>query len=130
LSEKEIHLFILCFRAELFELAKEDEEDTELRISNFGKSNQTEMTVIEDIYYAPNSYEINDLSITQLDKIISAMKQNPVLKLAISSHTDVNGDDTYNMSLSEKRAKKSNGIHCDQRHRSGNASKRKVTGRP
>jgi outer membrane protein OmpA-like peptidoglycan-associated protein len=92
--------------SELFQLAKEDEEDTELRISNFGKSNQSELVVIEDIYYAPNSYEINDLSITQLDKIISAMKRNTSLKLFIASHTDVNGDDAYNMSLSEKRAKK------------------------
>jgi outer membrane protein OmpA-like peptidoglycan-associated protein len=91
---------------ELYKLSKEDEEDTELRISNFGKSSLTELTVIQDIYYAPNAYEINDLSIAQLDKIISAMKQNSSLKLAISSHTDANGDDAYNMSLSEKRAKK------------------------
>jgi outer membrane protein OmpA-like peptidoglycan-associated protein len=92
--------------AELFKLAKEDEEDTELRIGNFGKSKDLELTVIEDVYYAPNSYEINELSIAQLDKIISAMKKNPSLKLAISSHTDANGDDAYNMTLSEKRAKK------------------------
>lgn len=91
---------------ELFQLAKVDEEDTELRISNFGKSSQSELIVIQDIYYAPNSYEINDLSIGQLDKIIAAMKQNPVLKLSISSHTDANGDDVYNMGLSERRAKK------------------------
>lgn len=91
---------------ELFLLAKEDEEDTELRIRNFGKSADKELTVIEDVYYAPNSYEINDLSIVQLDKIISAMKQNQALKLSIDSHTDANGDDSYNMGLSEKRAKK------------------------
>lgn len=92
--------------SELFELAKVEEEDTELKITNFGKSSQTELTVIEDIYYAPNSYEINDLSITQLNKIINAMKQNTALRLSISSHTDANGDDTYNMGLSEKRSRK------------------------
>lgn len=92
--------------SELFQLAKIDEEDTELKIKNFGTSSQTELVVVEDIYYAPNSFEINDLSIAQLDKIISAMKQNPALKLSIMSHTDANGDDTYNMTLSEKRAKK------------------------
>jgi outer membrane protein OmpA-like peptidoglycan-associated protein len=105
--EKKGNLFVYSvLPTELFQLAKEDEEDTELKIRNFGKSSQSELTVIEDIYYAPNSYEINDLSIAQLDKIISAMKQNPALKLAISSHTDANGDDAYNMGLSEKRAKK------------------------
>jgi outer membrane protein OmpA-like peptidoglycan-associated protein len=105
--EKKGNFFIYSvLPAELFELAKVDEEDTELRISNFGKSSQSELTVIQDIYYAPNSYEINDLSIGQLNKIISAMKQNPGLKLSISSHTDANGDDAYNMGLSERRSKK------------------------
>ena len=42
----------------------------------------------------------------KLDKIIEAMKQNTALKLFISSHTDSNGDDAYNMTLSEKRAQK------------------------
>lgn len=92
---------------ELFTLSKEvAEDDTELKIKNFGKSTQNELIVVEDVYYAPNSYEINDLSIAQLDKIINAMNQNMSLKLSISSHTDANGDDAYNMSLSEKRAKK------------------------
>lgn len=105
--EKQGNVFVYSvLPTELFQITKENEEDTELKIKNFGSSGETELTVIEDIYYAPNSYEINDLSIAQLDKIINAMKQNPALKLAISSHTDANGDDAYNMGLSEKRAKK------------------------
>jgi outer membrane protein OmpA-like peptidoglycan-associated protein len=90
---------------ELIVLAKEtEEEDPELKIKNFGTSSDKELTVIEDIYYAPNSAEISDLSQAILDKIIRAMLANPALKLAIASHTDANGDDAYNMSLSEKRA--------------------------
>lgn len=105
--EKKGNVFVYSvLPTELFQITKENEEDTELRIKNFGSSGEKELTVIQDIYYAPNSYEINDLSIAQMDKIINAMKQNPALKLAISSHTDANGDDAYNMSLSEKRAKK------------------------
>ncbi len=91
---------------ELFSLSKEVEEDTELKIKNFGTSAQKELTVIENIYYAPNSAEINDESQANLNKIINAMNQNPALKLSISSHTDAIGDDAYNMALSEKRAKK------------------------
>jgi outer membrane protein OmpA-like peptidoglycan-associated protein len=91
--------------AELNILAREKEEDTELKIKNFGLSNKSELTVIENIYYAPNSSEIDDASMVNIDKIISAMKQNPALKLFISSHTDSKGEDAYNMMLSEKRAK-------------------------
>lgn len=92
--------------AELYTLSREVEEDTELKIRNFGTSAQKELTVIENIYYAPNSAEINDESQANLDKIVNAMNQNTALKLAISSHTDAIGDDAYNMALSERRAKK------------------------
>lgn len=92
--------------AELNTLARETEEDTQLKIKNFGSSKQSELTVIENIYYESNSAEIKAESMVKLDKIIEALKQNTSLKLLISSHTDSNGDDAYNMTLSEKRAQK------------------------
>lgn len=91
--------------AELHILATEQAEDTELRIKKFGSSGQSELVVVEDIYYAPNSAEISEESMKQLDKIVRAMKDNTALKLFISSHTDATGEDAYNMTLSEKRAK-------------------------
>ncbi|MGZ4157693.1 MAG: OmpA family protein [Bacteroidia bacterium] len=91
---------------ELNTLAKEKEEDTELAIKNFGTSKESELTVIENIYYDPNSAEIKAESVPKLDKIIDAMTQNKSLKLSINSHTDSKGDDAYNMTLSEKRAQK------------------------
>jgi outer membrane protein OmpA-like peptidoglycan-associated protein len=91
---------------ELNTLAKEKEEDTELAIKNFGASKESELTVIEDIYYDFNSADIKDESVPKLDKIIAAMAGNKALKLSINSHTDSKGDDAYNMALSEKRAQK------------------------
>jgi len=91
--------------SELHVLAKQEAEDTELRIKKFGSSSQSELVVVEDIYYAPNSAEISEESMKQLDKIVRAMKENPSLKLFIGSHTDATGEDAYNMNLSEKRAK-------------------------
>jgi len=35
--------------------------------------------------------------------VIAVLKQNPTIKLDIRSHTDSRGDDTYNMTLSQKR---------------------------
>jgi outer membrane protein OmpA-like peptidoglycan-associated protein len=90
--------------AELNILAREVEEDTELRIKNFGTSSQTELVVVGDIYYAPNSAEIDEESMKILDKITTSMTLNPALKLAIESHTDAKGEDSYNLSLSTKRS--------------------------
>jgi outer membrane protein OmpA-like peptidoglycan-associated protein len=92
--------------AELNVLAKEKEEDTELKIKKFGASKDASLMVIEDIYYESNSAEILPEALVKLDKIIHAMTENKTLKLAISSHTDSKGEDAYNMSLSEKRAQK------------------------
>lgn len=92
--------------AELTALAREQEEDTELKIKKFGASKDAALTVIENIYYDPNSADIKDESVAKLDKIISAMSQNKNLKLSINSHTDSKGEDAYNITLSEKRAQK------------------------
>jgi outer membrane protein OmpA-like peptidoglycan-associated protein len=92
--------------AELTILAREKEEDTELKIRNFGTSKKSTMTVIENVYYDPNSADVKTESLEKLDKISSAMLLNKSLKLCINSHTDSKGEDTYNMTLSEKRAQK------------------------
>ncbi len=92
--------------AELITLAKENEEDTELKIKNFGASKEAELIVVENIYYDPNSSDIKQESVEKLDKIISAMSKNKSLKLQINSHTDSKGEDAYNITLSEKRAHK------------------------
>jgi len=91
---------------ELTTLAREQEEDTGLKIKNFSESKNASLTVIENIYYDPNSADIKPESIEKLDKIIAAMAENKSLKLAINSHTDAKGEDAYNISLSEKRAQK------------------------
>jgi outer membrane protein OmpA-like peptidoglycan-associated protein len=91
---------------ELNTLAKEKEEDTELAIKNFGASKQAALTVIENIYYDPNSSDIKPESVEKLDKIINAMAANKSLKLQINSHTDSKGEDAYNLTLSQKRAQK------------------------
>lgn len=87
-------------------LTRLKEEDTELVLRKFSSSKQSELTVVEYIYYDPNSAEIKNESIGKLDKIIIAMEENKALKLLIASHTDAKGEDAYNITLSEKRAHK------------------------
>jgi len=87
-------------------LTKMKEEDTELTLKRFGASKESQLTVIEYIYYDPNSAEIKNESIGKLDQIIIAMEENKSLKLVVASHTDSKGEDAYNIDLSEKRAHK------------------------
>ena len=57
-----------------------------------------------DILFATNSDKIQASSNEIISQIVDAMKQSSDLKLKIIGHTDSDGDDNANMTLSKKRA--------------------------
>ncbi|GAB3898342.1 OmpA family protein [Spirosoma agri] len=61
--------------------------------------------VLENIYYDLDKYNIRADASPELDKIVVILKDNPTLKLELSSHTDTRSSDAYNMKLSQNRAK-------------------------
>ncbi|MFD2938158.1 OmpA family protein [Spirosoma flavum] len=61
--------------------------------------------VLENIYYDLDKYNIRSDASPELDKIVVILKDNPTLKLELSSHTDSRAPDAYNMKLSQNRAK-------------------------
>lgn len=61
--------------------------------------------VLENIYYDLDKYNIRADAAPELDKIVTILKDNPTLKLELSSHTDVRAPDAYNLRLSQNRAK-------------------------
>lgn len=61
--------------------------------------------VIENIYFDFNKATVKKESELSLNKIIEVLQANPDMKIAINAHTDAKGSDTYNMNLSDKRAK-------------------------
>ncbi|MGQ0829814.1 MAG: OmpA family protein [Bacteroidota bacterium] len=89
---------------ELYKLTQIKEEDPELIIRQFGSAKESELTILENIYFDLNSFGIKAESTDELDKFIWAMKQNSSLKISILSHTDSQGEDAYNLTLSNKRA--------------------------
>jgi outer membrane protein OmpA-like peptidoglycan-associated protein len=60
--------------------------------------------VFDHIYYASNSAEIKAGAAKELDALIRVMKENPLMKVQLSAHTDSRGKELYNQVLSEKRA--------------------------
>ncbi len=60
---------------------------------------------IEDIYYDFDKSNIRPDAAEILDQLVLIMKENPTMKVELSSHTDSRGSDAYNMALSQRRAK-------------------------
>jgi outer membrane protein OmpA-like peptidoglycan-associated protein len=76
-----------------------NEEGVVIKIKN------NELFSNSKIYY---DYDKSSLSIqakTELDKLVTISQQNPHILFALGSHTDSQGEESYNLLLSERRAK-------------------------
>lgn len=60
--------------------------------------------VLQNIYYDLNKAEIRSDAALELDKLVELLRDNPNIKIELSSHTDSRADDALNLDLSEKRA--------------------------
>lgn len=59
---------------------------------------------LSTIYFDFDKYNIRSDSEVEVEKVIAAMEKYPSLKIKVNSHTDSRGKDSYNLSLSQKRA--------------------------
>lgn len=73
--------------------------------NELGLYGEGEVFKIDNIYYDLNQYFIRPDAAAELDKLIPVMKQNPVMKIEVRSHTDSRSSDTYNQRLSQMRAR-------------------------
>ncbi|MEB3348378.1 OmpA family protein [Aquimarina gracilis] len=60
---------------------------------------------LQTIYFDLNKSFIRPDAEIELQKIIATLQQYPDIKIDVRSHTDSRADDSYNMNLSERRAK-------------------------
>jgi outer membrane protein OmpA-like peptidoglycan-associated protein len=60
---------------------------------------------LNNIYYDFNKWAIRPEAAKTLDKLAVFLKDNPGITVELGSHTDARGNDPYNMTLSDKRAR-------------------------
>lgn len=60
--------------------------------------------IIKNIYFETNSENLKSESYGNLDKLVLIMNKFPEARLIVEGHTDSDGDDDYNMNLSQRRA--------------------------
>lgn len=82
-------------------------DDPWLKVAFTGNKNEKQETVVipEKVYFELNDFKITTEGKVILDKVIQVMKGNPKVNIEVSSHTDSQGSDEYNLDLSKKRAK-------------------------
>lgn len=60
--------------------------------------------ILKEIYYDYDKWAIVDAAKPTLDRLSTLLKDNPQIRIQLSSHTDCRGEDDYNAELSQKRA--------------------------
>jgi len=60
--------------------------------------------VLDNIYYDLDKAEIRTDAAVELDKLVKILKDNPAIRIELSSHTDSRSSDAYNLDLSQRRA--------------------------
>jgi len=61
--------------------------------------------VLNPIYFDFAKWDITPQAAAELDRLVAVMKKYPTMVISAESHTDIRGKDSYNLSLSDKRAK-------------------------
>ncbi len=66
---------------------------------------EVEKIIVDPIYFDYDKSAITSRAEIELKKVLFAMQQFPEMRIKIESHTDARGSDSYNLRLSDDRAK-------------------------
>lgn len=84
----------------------EQDVDLELRLTEVKLGDDlAKLLDLKPIYFDYDKSDIRSDAAIELTKIISAMRQIPTMIISARSHTDSRGRDSYNLGLSDRRAK-------------------------
>ncbi len=81
--------------------------DLEIVEVKVGETDLTKAIHLQPVYFEYRSYKITEKATVELDKVVKSMKENPNMMIELGSHTDCRGSDSFNLKLSDDRAKAS-----------------------
>lgn len=70
----------------------------------FNRDTPEKPIVLENIFYDFDKHNIRPDAALELDKLVQTLKDNPSIRIELSSHTDSRATDAYNLALSQRRA--------------------------
>lgn len=92
-------------KADISKLTLRDvNDDITLTLGNFSKAKSKKVKVTQSIVYGSGQFTIDEGSKKVLDNVAEILKKNTTYSLEVISHTDSQGDDAANLTLSEKRS--------------------------
>lgn len=96
-----------------------------LSLSSLATVKPNEAYVLNHINFEFNSFQLLPSSFPQLDFLVSILKKHPPWSIQLNGHTDDQGSDEYNLTLSANRAKsvgeylQQHGVSSDRIHTQG-----------
>lgn len=92
-------------KAEVIMLSGGEYEDISMKYELFNSSKLNQLITDEYIFYDVSQSSIREESKPILTKVIKILRDNPKVTLEVIGHTDSQGNDDTNLTLSEQRAK-------------------------
>ncbi len=93
------------FYSDIFQLKEEFADSTYIKDITLQPIAVNNSVTFKNVQFMLNSYELQPVSLIELNKLVELMKENVSMKVQISGHTDNTGNPANNKVLSEKRAR-------------------------
>ncbi len=93
------------FYSDVFALAEKPADSTYQKNIALQPVTLNASVTLKNIQFQFNSYQLEPVSLIELNKLIELMNDNAAIKIQISGHTDNIGNDAANLKLSANRAK-------------------------
>lgn len=93
------------FYSDVFNLANKPSDSTYEKNISLQPVELNATVRMKNIQFASNSFQLQPVSMIELNKLIQLMNDNPSIKIQINGYTDNVGNDADNIKLSENRSK-------------------------